>query len=258
MNTQLLLSLISGICISGAAGYLGTLMLSKKMSVVAGPLAHLALPGAAIAIIFGLSLFVGVFPFVLLGTILIWFLERKTNLPLENLTAIVFAFGVGTALLILPIDKAEAALIGSINTISLTETAVVILVSAFIFYLTKIMYAKMMLANIHEDLAYSSGLNVNLYNFLYLFNIGLVVSLGVYLVGGLITAALIAIPAATAKNISFNLKTYKMQAILFGISATIIGIFLNYFYHLPAGPLIIVTGACLFVLTVFIKNIIHR
>jgi hypothetical protein len=50
MNSQLLLSLISGIFISGVAGYLGTLMLSRKMSVVAGPLAHLSLPGAAIAL----------------------------------------------------------------------------------------------------------------------------------------------------------------------------------------------------------------
>ena len=253
MNTQLLLSLISGICISGVAGYLGTLMLSKKMSVVAGPLAHLALPGAAIAIIFGWSLFIGVFPFVLIGTVLIWILERKTKLPLENLAAIIFAFGVGTALLILPLDKADSALIGSINTISLTETVVIILISALVFYLTKIMYANMMLANIHEDLARSSGVNVNLYNLLYLLNIGLVVSLGVYLVGGLITAALIAIPAAIAQNISFNLKTYKMWAVISGISATIIGIFLNRLYHLPAGPLIIVVSACLFVLTVIIK-----
>lgn len=258
MNIQLLLSLISGVCISSAAGYLGTLMLSKKMSVVAGPLAHLALPGAAIAIILGWSLFVGVFPFVLIGTILIWILERKTKLPMENLAAIIFAFGVGVALLILPIDKADAALIGSINTISFSETIIIVLVSMLVFYLTKVIYSKIILINIHEDLARSGGVNVGLYNFLYLLNIGLVVSLGVYLVGGLITAALIAIPAAIAKNISLKLRTYKMWAVVSGISATVIGIFLNHFYHLPTGPLIIVTGACLFVLTVLIKNIKHE
>ena len=255
MNNQLLLSLVSGICISSVAGYLGTLMLSKKMSVVAGPLAHLALPGAAIAIIYGWSLFAGVFPSVLLGTVLIWFLERKTKLPMENLTAIIFAFGLGVALLILPINKAESALIGSINTISPVETIIVIIVSLLVFYLTKIMYTKMMVMNIHEELAQSTGINVSLYNFLYLFNIGLVVSLGVYLVGGLITVALVAIPAATARNVSFNLKMYKIWAIFFGVTATIIGIILNYYYSLPTGPLIIVTGVCLFVLTVLIKEL---
>lgn len=254
MNTQLIYSLVSGIFISGVAGYLGTLMLSKKMSIVAGPLAHLALPGAAIAIIYGWSLFVGVFPFVLLGTVLIWALERKTSLPLENLAAIIFAFGVGSALLILPIDKAEAALIGGIDTISFTETSVAVLISILVIYLTKEMYDKMMLASIHEELASSCGVNVNLYNFLYLFNIGLAVSLGVYLVGGLITAALIAIPAAISRNISHNLASYKAWATFSGILSTVIGILLNQYYDLPTGPLIIVVGACLFVLSLLLKR----
>ena len=254
MSFQLILSLVSGIFISGVAGYLGTLMLSRKMSVVAGPLAHLALPGAALAIIFGSSLFLGVFPFVLLGTMLIWVLERKTRLPMENLAAIIFAFGLGTALLILPIDKAEAALIGSIGTISLTETVIVVAIASLAFGLTKVMYAKLILAGIHEDLAQSSEVNVSLYNFGYLFSIGLVVSLGVYLVGGLITAALIAIPSATAKNVSHDLKSYKIWAVSSGIAATIAGIVVSRFYPLPTGPLIIVVGACLFVLTVLIKR----
>ena len=51
MPIQFILTLISGIFIGGVGGYLGTLMLSKKMSVVAGPLAHLALPGVALALI---------------------------------------------------------------------------------------------------------------------------------------------------------------------------------------------------------------
>jgi len=254
MDTQLILSLVSGVFISGAAGYLGTLMLSKKMSVVAEPLAHLALPGAALAIIFGGSLFLGVFPFVLLGAALIWLLERKTKLPMENLAAILFAFSVGTALLILPIEEAEAVLVGSINTISFNETLVTIMIASLAFILTKIMYAKMTLLNIHEDLAQAGGVNVGLYNFLYLFSIGLVVSLGVYLVGGLITAALVAIPSATAKNISYNLKSYKIWAVIFGVAATIIGIFLNRIYLLPTGPLIIVTGTCIFLLSVLLKR----
>ncbi len=258
MNGQLFLSLISGICISGVAGYLGTLMLSRKMSVVAEPLAHLTLPGAAIAIILGWSFFAGVFPFVLMGVILIWFLERKTNLPMENLAAIIFAFGVGTALLILPIEKAETALVGSINTISLRESGIVIIISGFVFYLTKKIYSKIMLINIHDELAKIEGVDVSWYNFLYLLNIGLVVSLGVYLVGGLITVALIAIPAAIGKNISRNLKSYQIYSVVSGIVSTIIGVFLNYFFHLPTGPLIIITGIFLFILSILIKGLNNK
>jgi ABC-type Mn2+/Zn2+ transport systems, permease components len=174
---------------------------------------------------------------------------------MENLAAIIFALGVGTALLILPIDKAEEALVGNINNISLIETIIVVLISIIVFYITKRIYPKVMMLNIHEELARVEGINVDLYNFLYLLNIGLVVSIGVYLVGGLITAALIAIPSAIAKNLSRNLKSYQLLAVISGISSTITGIYLNQFYHLPTGPLIIVTGAIFFILSVVIKSI---
>ena len=65
MTEQFTFSLISGIFIAGCAAYLGTLMLSRKMVVVAGPLGHLALPGAALALIYGFNLSLGAFPFVL-------------------------------------------------------------------------------------------------------------------------------------------------------------------------------------------------
>jgi len=112
---QLILSLISWILIGSLSGYLGSLMLSKKMSVVAGPLAHLAFPGVAIAILLGINLGWGVFPLIIVSALIMWLLNQKTDLPMENLAAIVFAAGVGLSLLFLPIDKAEEVLIGKIG-----------------------------------------------------------------------------------------------------------------------------------------------
>ena len=210
MSYQLLLSLISGIIISGLAAYLGTLMLSKRMSVVAGPLAHLAFPGVAIALIFGFDIALGVFPFVLVGALLIWWLDRQTKLPMENLSALVFAAGVGSSLLFLPIDQAEAALVGNIMQITPVETAAIIISGIITLLVIRRLYRQMMLANIHPDLVVVQGHNLSLYNLGYLIAIALVVSLGVYLVGGLITAALIAIPSGASRNITTSLLHYKL------------------------------------------------
>ncbi len=64
MTHQLVLNLISGVFIAGAAAYLGTLMLSKKMAVVAGLLGHLALPGAALALLTSSVMFAITLPVV--------------------------------------------------------------------------------------------------------------------------------------------------------------------------------------------------
>jgi len=250
MPYQLILTLISGIFIGAVAGYLGTLMLSKKMSVVAGPLAHLALPGVALALIWGFSISLGAFPFVIIGAVLIWVLEKKTKLPMENLAAIIFASGVGTALLILPIGKAEEALVGNITRITPVETCITVALSILVFYCVDRIYNKMMLINVYEDLAAVEGVNISLHNLAYLLCIAIVVALGVYLVGGLITAALIAIPAASAKNISKNIFSYKAWAIAFGIISAIAGIIIAGFVRLPAGPIVILSGVVIFLISI--------
>lgn len=254
MDNQLLLSLISGIFISGIAAYLGTLMLSRKMSVIAEPVAHLALPGAALAIIYNFNLFIGVFPFTILGALIIWLLEKKTKLPIENLAAIIFASSIGAALLILPIEEAEEVLIGNILNINFLETILVLLVSLIIFLIVSKIYNKTLLLNISEDLALVNGVNINLYNFLYLLSIALTVSIGVYLVGGLITAALIAIPAAISKNLNKTLSKYKLFSVLIGPSITILGILIGWFYNISPGPLIIILGAFIFLISVILKR----
>lgn len=255
MIIQIIMSLISGILISATAAYLGTLMLSKRMSVVAGPLAHLAFPGVALAIMYDFSFAIGVFPFVLAGAIFIWYFEKKTKLPMENLSAVIFAIGVGTSLLFLPIDQAQAALVGNIIKISVWEVWMVVILTSVVAFSVSRIYKTMMIINIYEDIALANKVNISVFNLVYLLSIAIIVALGVYLVGGLITAALIAIPAGAARNISNSLTSYKFWAILFGVIGTTVGILTSVFFSLPAGPLIVVTEALIFICTLIFKLI---
>ena len=254
MISQFFISLITGIFIGGVAAYLGTLMLSKRMTLMVDPLGHLALPGAALALIYGFNLALGAFPFVVLGLILIWFLEIKTKLPTEALTAIVFSSGVAISFLLLPIEQAELALVGDVSQIGFYEGIISILIIIFVFWVIRRIYSKMVLINVSEDLAKSEGINVEKYNFIYLFLIAIIVALGVKMVGGLLTAALVAIPASTARNLSKNLSQYTLGAIILGAASSFVGILLFQITKFPAGPLIIITNALIFLLSIVFKN----
>ena len=254
MEIQFFLSLICGIFIGGVAGFLGTLMLSKRMALVAGPLGHLTLPGVALALIYGFDVSLGAFPFLILGIILIWLFEIKTKLPMEALTAIVFALGVATAFLFLPMEKAERALVGDITKVSLNEVIITVILCLLIFFLVKKIYPKMVLINISEDLAKAERIDVKKYNFLYLFCIAIIVALGVKMVGGLLTAALVAIPAASSRNLSKNLFQYTLLATIFGIISSVLGVLLFKITSLPAGPLIIITSSLIFLISTVFKR----
>ena len=91
MEEQFLFSLMTGIFIGGVAGYLGSLMITKRMALVGDALGHVALPGVALALIYGFSVSLGAFPILLLGIILIWLFEMRTKLPMEALTGVSIA-----------------------------------------------------------------------------------------------------------------------------------------------------------------------
>jgi ABC-type Mn2+/Zn2+ transport system permease subunit len=247
--TALMLSLLSGAFIGGAAGYLGSLMLTRRMALVAGPLGHLTLPGIALALVWGFDVSLGAFPFVIIGVVLIWLLEMRTKLPTEALTALVFASGVAVAFLFLPIEQAEAALVGDISVVGPRDAALSVVASLAVVVAVHRAYPQLVLSNISEDLAAAERVNVKRYNLLYLFLIAVVVALGVKMVGGLLTAALVAIPPAVARNVSRNLSQYRLVAAATGVASSVLGIMLFRVTGLPAGPLIVIVSAAIFLLT---------
>ncbi len=254
MDSQFLSSLIVGISVGGAAGYLGTLMLSKRMALVAGPLGHLTLPGIALALIYGFDMSLGAFPFVILGILFIWLFEIRTKLPMEALTAVVFASGVAVAFLFLPIGQAEAALVGDISKVNFGEAVISAFLTVFLFLAITKIYPKMVLINISEDLAKSQGINVKKYNLVYLILIAIIVALGVKVVGALLTAALVAIPACSARNLSRNLFQYAFGATIIGIISSFLGISIFKLTGFPAGPLIILVNAIIFLISTIFKR----
>ncbi len=251
---EIILITISSLSISILSAYIGTLMLQRKAVLTAGPLGHLAIPGVALALLFGFNISVGAFPFVILGALIIWYLEKRTFLSTESLTAIIFATGVALGFLLLPMEEAEEALIGNITNIGLSETVIVVIISTFLIILIRKIFKKMVLITISEDLAKIEKINVSLFKLIYLLLISLVVSLGVRLVGGLLTAALIAIPVSSAKNITSNLKSFIFTSILISALSTIIAIGIFKLTSLPLGPVIILVNAFIFIISVFFKK----
>jgi len=72
------------------------------------------------------------------------------------------------------------------------------------------------------------------------------IALGVRIVGGLMTAALVAVPACTSRNVSSTLKQYALFSLLFGMVACIVGIIASQMTTIAVGPLIIISSAVLF------------
>lgn len=246
MDVSLLVSLLAGTAIGAASGYLGSLMLGRRMALVAGPLGHLTLPGIALALLYGFDVSLGAFPFVILGVVLIWWLEWRTKLPMEALTAVVFAAGVALTFLFLPVAQAEAALVGDIGRVGVTDALIAVAICLALMGVVRRLYLNLVLITISEELAIAEGIDVRWHNLAYLLMVAIVVALGVKMVGGLLTAALVAIPPAAVRNVSRNLRQYAWGALAVGSASAFAGIVLFRLTGLPAGPLVVLVSTGIF------------
>ena len=80
-------------------------------------------------------------------------------------------------------------------------------------------------------------------------------ALEVKIVGGLMTAALVAVPAVTAKMLSRNLKQYAWFGIVFGAAFAVAGVLLTKVISQPAGILITLTAVLTFIAVLLIKTL---
>ena len=245
---------MAGIFIGGAAGYLGSLMLTKRMALVGDALGHVALPGMGLALLLGLNVSLGAFLFLLMGVLFIWLFEIRTSLPTEALVGIIFVASLAIGFLIVPEPELLEALFGDISSVSFGLALASVVFSILIFLAVKLIYPKLVLAGISSDLAKSERINIKKYNFIYLLSIAAIVALGVKIIGALLVGALLIVPAAAARNLSKNLKEYYLLSIVFGAISCFLGILLFQLIGLSAGPLIILASTVFFLISLIFKR----
>ncbi len=246
---SIVLSIITVAFIGGIAGFLGTLLITERMALIGGPFGHLALPGVALALLYGFDVFWGALGAIAISAIIIWSLGLISKLPTEALIGVVFSGMVALGFLVLPIEEAEEALIGDITQVTLFDTMLAVIIGIGAYILIKKIYPGMILSGISEDLAIGEGVAVKRYRFLYLITVALVVALEVKIVGILLTAALMAIPAAAASNFSHKLSQYRWNGLLIGAVSGVGGVFLFRATGLPAGPLIVLCSTAFFLIS---------
>ena len=254
MNTDIIFSIITGAFVGLASGYLGSLMVLRKMSLVGDALSHVALPGLALGILFNFNPFFGAFAALFASIIFIWLIENKTKLSTETLVGIFFTLSLAIGLVITPEPELLEALFGDISKTSAPDAVIAVILSLVAIFVVRRVYNKLVLGTISDDLAKSVGVKTKKIDFVFLLIVALIVALGIKVVGTLLMGALVIIPAAASKNISRNLGSYAGLSALFGLLSSLAGIYLSSVVEFAPGPLVVLTSASLFFVSLIFKK----
>src|ERR1035437_6703046 len=120
-----------------AAGLVGSCALMKRMLLAGDGIWHGALPGLGLAFLFHFNPLIGGAATLLVGTLLIWRLQKQTGLATEAMIGVVFAGSVAIGAVLTPKEDLVEALVGRFQDLSLAAflvgVAAVLLIILVVF-----------------------------------------------------------------------------------------------------------------------------
>ena len=249
---------LAGVGLSIATGPLGSFVVWRRMAYFGDATSHAAILGVALALAADLPIGVGTL-FVALAMALTvstlaargWAMDTTLGVLAHSalafgLVAISFVHGVRTDL--------SAYLFGDILAVSRTDLAFIWGGAALVAGLLAWRWSALLTATVNEDLAHASGLDPDRERLILTLALALVVAVALKVVGALLIAAMLIIPAAAARGLTRTPETMAALAVLIGAGASLGGLQLSLWADTPAGPSIITVASVIFATSALFGN----
>ncbi|HEX4048715.1 MAG TPA: metal ABC transporter permease [Elusimicrobiota bacterium] len=248
-------SLAMAAAMAAAAGLIGCFAVMRRMTLAADALSHVALPGIGIALLLRVNPIFGAVAALFLGTLLIWSLERRTSFSTEAVIGVVFSAALALGTLLATGEELIAALLGEPGALSRWELAVGLAAAAAVIAFVLRSKDRLVVALVSPDIARTAGIDAERLNLLYLLAFSLTVALGLRFLGALLMGALVIIPAVAAKRLASSLRGMLGASVAISVFSTLAGTVLAARLHRETGPLIVLTAAACFFLSLLRKKL---
>lgn len=248
-------SIILAILAAASAGLVGAFALMKRTILAGDVMSHIAIPGLGLAVIWALNPLVGGGLTLLVGILLIWQLQKKTELSAEAAIGVLFASSVAIGALLIHSDEGLIdALFGGFKSLSTGDFIFGVAASIAIISGLWLLRNKLIISLFSPELASSSGIKVDTVNLWYLLLFGLAILANLRFLGALLVGSLIIIPASAARQITHTLGAFLAASATISVASMLIGFWLSVQYGLELGPTVVVVAAGFFVLGLLKKK----
>jgi zinc transport system permease protein len=241
---------LAGIGVAFAAAPLGCLVVWRRMAYFGEATAHAAVLGVALSLALSISVFAGAMVVALLMAFTVNILSGR-GYAMDTLLGVLahsaLAFGLVAVSLLsgIRIDL-MAYLFGDILAVSRTDLAVIWGGGALVVALIGWRWSPLLTATLNADLAYASGIDPKREQLVLTLSLAIVVAVAIKVVGVLLIAALLVIPAAAARPLSRTPESMAFVAGAIGGLSAVLGLWAAYFLDTPAGPSIVCIAALIF------------
>lgn len=261
-------TVLTGAIIMGfVSGSVGSFAYLRRQSLMGDAISHATLPGiAGIFLLTGdRSLWVLLLGAALAGwvaMIVVLELTQQSRIHMDSALGIVLSvfFGLGVVLLTvvntLPnAGKAglETYLFGQAALMNQHDVYTIVVLGCVVVLLMVAYWKEFALLSFDEVFARSLGYPVRGLHILITFCIVLAILIGLQAVGVILMSAMIAVPAAAARQWTQRLGSMVLLSGGIGAVASVLGVVVStYMEHVPTGPAIVLVITGIFVLSLFL------
>lgn len=254
-------AILAGVVTAALLAFLGVFVVLRRMSFFSDGIAHASLAGVAAGILLSQQPLVWAIAVGIIFAIAIYWLERKTTIPVDALIGILFTASLALGVILMNFKSGYqpeliSFLFGNILTIHTSDVWLIVVVAVLVGIFMALSYRKYMILSLNKDFAYLEGMKVSWYELMFYVMLAVAVVLGIKMVGVILVSALIIIPVSIGKLFAPSLRSLSAMSIIIAELIVLIGMGISLVFNLPTGATMVLTGAILFFIGVPISRLL--
>ena len=262
-------ALIAGILSSAAFGIVGTYITVRRITYLAGAIAHSVLAGIGLSLYLSeahgvawLSPLLGAMVAAIVAGAIIGFVSMYAKEREDTVIGAVWAIGMALGLLLISrtpgyVDP-MSYLFGNILILSQRELVLIAILDVIVIGAGVLGYNQFQAVAFDEEFARVRGLRTSMYYLAMILMTALSIMLLTTIVGLIMVIALFTLPAAVGAMLARRMWMVMVLATIFTMVFTTFGLALSYRYDLPSGPTIIAFAGAVYLVATGAKSIRRR
>ncbi len=254
--------LVAATVVGGLCGMVGTFVVLRRMSYIGHGLSHSVFGGAVVSYVMSWNFYLGAGLWGFISAVLINWTARRRQIGGDAAIGIVTtaSFAIGVAI----ISKArrftknfDAALFGNVLGVQPEDVFVVIGVTLLVVLVVFLTYKQLLFMTFDPDVAPLYGVPGQWMDTLLSFILAATVIASMQILGVTMIAAIIVVPAVTARLVTDSFSRMIVLATVIGTACGLLGMLLSYYLDVASGATVVLTAATLF-LTVLVGTSVRR
>jgi len=240
-------ALLAGVLASALCGVVGTFVVVKRVSFLAGGLSHAAFGGLGLCFFLGINPLWGAIAVSLASAILLGLMDTEKVKSHDALIGVLWAAGVAVGIAFVYWTPGYAPnlmtyLFGNILLVTRADVLITLILTVVVLAILLAFGKGFVAVAFDEVFARVQGAPVRLLWTLLLVLVALTVVVLIQVVGILLVIALLTIPPVVALMIFKDLPRVLAASVVLGIAMTLAGLAVSYYGDLPSGPAIVLLG----------------